>query len=107
MDNPINMVLIKREVWLYVKVFGLDQKYGERIEGLQTDFSSVTVDDLVVEKLRPRLYIYPRMQIDSLTAARRGTREFVVEFLSDMLSELKQDAITVYMHFLSKERLSE
>jgi hypothetical protein len=42
------------------------------------------------------------MQIDSLTAARRGTREFVVEFLSDMLSELKQDAITVYMHFLSR-----
>ena len=104
MDNPINMVLIKREVRLYVKVFGLDQKYGERIEGLQNDFPNVTVDDLVEEKLRPRLYMHSRMLIDSLTADRRETREFVVEFLSVMLSELKQDAITVYMHFLKKDR---
>jgi hypothetical protein len=93
MNNPINMALIKLEVWLYVKVFGLDKMSGERIEGLQYNFSEVTVDDLVKEKIRGRFSIYSPMQSFSLTAARNGVRIFVDELLSEIVSELKQDAI--------------
>jgi hypothetical protein len=39
------------------------------------------------------------MQSFSLTAARNGVRIFVDELLSEIVSELKQDAITVYLHF--------
>ena len=102
MNNPINMVLIKLEVWLYVKVFGLDKKSGERIEGLQYNFSDVTVDDLVEEKIRGRFSMYSPMQSFSLTAARNGARIFVDELLSEIVSELKQDAITVYLHFFKQ-----
>ena len=42
------------------------------------------------------------MQSFSLPAAKNGTREFVDTFLSDILSEIKQDAITVYMHFFKQ-----
>jgi hypothetical protein len=71
------LVLIKLEVWLYVKVSGLDKKSGERIEGLQYNFSDVTVDDLVKEKIRGRFSIYSPMQSFSLTAARNGVRHIL------------------------------
>ena len=69
---------------------------------MQYNFSDVTVDDLVEEKIRGRFSIYSAMQSFSLTAARNEARIFVDELLSEIVSELKQDAITVYLHFFKQ-----
>jgi hypothetical protein len=60
------------EVWLYVKVFGLDKKSGERIEGLQYNFSDVTVDDLVEEKIRGRFSTH------SSSSVRTGSKKMKI-----------------------------
>ena len=42
--------------------------------------------------------------ITGSVAGGHETRIFVNQLLSDVLSELKKDAITVYTHFLKKDR---
>ena len=101
-DISIIIALIKREIWHYVKVFGLDQKYNENIEGLKNNYSVGSIDDFV-DSVFTRNYINENGEsvptIDSLV--KYNTRVFVNVFLSYVLFKLKQDAITVFMHFLN------
>ena len=102
----------KAELFLisYVKVFGLDQRHKENIEGLQYDFSVVSVDDFVLRKISANGALVPatmsgqaiiKLVFNSVQVARE-TRTCVDGFLFNILSELRQDAITVYMHFLKQ-----
>ena len=85
----------------------LDQEYDENIEGLKNNFSKVSVDDFVKRKFR-RAFYHPSDSSVLCDAPIIGSthlgykiKKFVDEFLSDIVSEIKQDAITVYKHFLS------
>lgn len=112
-DLPINIALIKQEVQHYVTVFGLDRRHTDNIEGLKNDFSVVSVDDFVLRKIKTNFDIFSSLErsvrgslhiLTGSVSAGRETRTFVDIFLFDVLSELKQDAITMYMHFLNKDR---
>ena len=102
--------LIKREVRHYVKVLRLRQNNDERIEGLHSNFSRVPLDDFVLGRLQRNYYGYSFIPTDVTNdicfciSAGCQARKFVDEFLSEVLSELKQDAITVYIHLLKRDR---
>jgi hypothetical protein len=108
----INSALIKSEVRHYVKVFGLDQTHNENIEGLKNDFSVVSVDSFTERKIianynacsskRKAILLSTVLFRKSLLGGHE-IRLFVYTVLSDVLSELQKDAITVYMHFLNKD----
>ena len=109
-NNSINIDLITSEVTHYVKVFGLDQRHKENIEGLQYEFSVVSVDDFVVRKINANSALVPatmsgqaiiKLVFNSVQVAHE-TRTFVDGFLFNILSELRQAAITVYVHFLKQ-----
>ena len=110
LDNSCNIDLITTEVRHYVKVFGLDQRHNENIEGLQNDFSVVSVDDFVRRKISENGGLdSPKTRLNDIRACifnvvqvGRETRTFVDGLLSNILSELRQDAITMYMHVLNK-----
>ena len=108
-NNSINIDLITSEVKHYVKVFGLDLRHKENIEGLQNDFSVVSVDDFVLRKINTSALVPATMSgqaiiklVFSSVQVAHETRTFVDGFLFNILSELRQDAITVYMHFLKQ-----
>lgn len=110
LDNSLSIDLITTEVRHYVNVFGLDQRHNENIEGLQNDFSVVSVDDFVRRKISEKGDLVPsKIRFDAISACilnvvqvGREARRFVDELLSNILSELGQDAITMYMHLLNK-----
>ena len=112
-DIPINIALINGEVGHYIKVLGLDRTHSENIEGLKNDFSVVSVHDFVLRKIKANCDILSLVErsargivhpIAGSVSAGRETMIFVNQLLSDVLSELKKDATTVYIHFLSKDR---
>ena len=108
---PLDIALCVPEVRHYVTVFGLDQKYDENIEGLKNNFSKVSVDDFITRKYRIALDHQPHrsplydVPIIGSVYVCYETKKFVNEFLSDILYELQQDAITVYKHFFKKGQL--
>ena len=119
--NSLTIDLITSEVKHYVKVFGLDQRHNENIEGLQYDFSVVSVDEFALRKIIANGALVPatmsgqdsiklvlnsvpvtmRKQ-DSIKLVARETKTFVDGFLFKILSELRKDAITVHLHYLKK-----
>jgi hypothetical protein len=105
---PAYIALCQLEVRHYVTVFGLDQNYDENIEGLKNNFSKVSVDDFVTRKFtrvfdhQPDPLLLSVVPIIGSVYIGYKAKKFVNEILSDILSELKQDAITVYKHFLNK-----
>ena len=95
---------------IVVQSFLLVKSDDERIEGLYSNFSHVSVDDFVLRRLKRNDDIYSFIQTDvtqtmccSISDVCKA-RKFVDEFLSDILSELKQDAIAMKMHFLNQDR---
>jgi len=101
---PTTMTLVKDEIRHYVTVLGLDQMYDENIEGLKNNFSEVSVDDFVESKFAGIYRLQTKEFIPIIGSVISGYKaeQFVNKLLSDVLSELKQDAITVYMHFLNR-----
>ena len=105
---PAYIALCQLEVRHYVTVFGLDQNYDENIEGLKNNFSKVSVDDFVTRKFtrvfdhQPDPLLLSVVPIIGSVYIGYKAKKFVNEILSDILSELKQDSITVYKHFLNK-----
>ena len=77
---------------------------------MKHNFSEVSVDDFVQSKISIKSdYLYPTCLFPILTVPIIGSiyggykiNKFVNIFLSDILSELKQDAITVYIHFFKE-----
>ena len=109
--NSLIIYVITNEVRHYVEVFGLDQIHNENIEGLQNDFSVVSVEDFVRRKIRENSDPVPpnirsntsSTSISAVVNPGRETSIFVDKLLSNILSELRQDAITIYMHMLKKD----
>ena len=106
----LNINLVSSEVRHYVKVFGLDQRHKENIEGLQYDFSVVSVDDFIVRKLNASRALVPVTMsgqgiiklVSNPIQVAYETKTFLDGFLFNILSELRKDAITVHMHYLKK-----
>ena len=78
---------------------------------MQYDFSVVSVDDFVLRKISANGALVPatmsgqaiiKLIFNSVQVARE-TRTFVDGFLFNILSELRQDAITIYVHLLKKD----
>ena len=109
--DSLHTYLITNEVRHYVEVFGLDQIHNENIEGLQNDFSVVSVEDFVRRKIRENGDLVPpniRLNTSStficdVVKVGCETRKSVDILLSNILSELRQDAITIYVHLLKKD----
>ena len=110
LDNSFTIALITGEVRHYVKVFGLDQRHNENIEGLQNDFTVESVKDFVVRKISENGGLDSSTTrlaaicscICNIVEIGRQTRTFVDRLLFNILSEFKQDAITIYIHVLNR-----
>lgn len=102
--KPGLMMLVKREIRHYITALGLDQAYDENIEGLKNNFSEVSVDDFLESKIGTISRVQAIEFIPIIGGIYSGYKihKFIYKALSDVLSELKQDAITVYMHFLNR-----